>query len=400
MQSVKQGLGTEDKPSTIARIVARGFVWFVTALAASGIVALASAGTVRGAALYDDPFFFLKRQLVWLGMGIVAAFFTSKWDYRRWRMIACPVGLFSVALLILVLVVGRRINGCQRWLELGPITFQPSELAKFVSVLMLAYWFARVPLRIGRLKEGLIIPGLGLASVLILVLMEPDFGTTALIAAVGWIILFLAGANKRLLVGAAIAGVVLLFLYVRFDPHRWELVLAWWDPEGHPRLAYHYLQAKRAYMLGDSTGVGYMNSMQKHLYLPEVHTDFILPIVGEELGLAGTLSVVALFTGLCVCGTVISLQVRDLFGRLLGFGITILITLQAMFNICVVTGVFPTKGLALPFFSYGGSNLLMTLMECGILVNMGRETSHRKVKGDFGCNDAFTTEKTGKRQTV
>jgi cell division protein FtsW len=294
------------------------------------------------------------------------------------------LAVLSVLLLVLVLIVGRRINGCQRWLQVGPVSFQPSELAKLSSVLMLAYWYARVPLRVGRLKEGLILPGLGLGVVLGLVLKEPDFGTTALIGAVGWVILLIGGGNKWWLSGAAVVGAILLFAYVRCDPHRWELVLAWWDPEGHPRLAYHYLQAKKAYMLGGVTGVGYLNSMSKQHYLPEVHTDFILPIVGEELGLAGTLSVVALFAGFCVCGAAISLQVQDFFGRLLGLGITILITLQAVFNMCVVTGLLPTKGLALPFFSYGGSNLLMTLIECGILVNLGRETSHRKAQGAFG----------------
>jgi cell division protein FtsW len=263
----------------------------------------------------------------------------------------------------------------------GPISFQPSELAKLAALIMLAYWLARVPLRIGRLREGLIIPGVGLGVVMGLVLLEPDFGTTALIGAVGWTVLLLAGADKRWLIGAAVVGALLLFLYVRLNPRRWELILAWLDPEGHPKLAYHYLQAKKAYALGGVTGVGYLNSIEKHYYLPEVHTDFILPIVGEELGLVGTLSVIALFAGFFACGALISLLIPDLFGRLLGLGITILITLQAVFNICVVTGLLPTKGLALPFFSYGGSNLLMTLIECGILVGLGRQVSRRETQG-------------------
>jgi cell division protein FtsW len=291
------------------------------------------------------------------------------------------MGLLSVALLILVLIFGPRINGCRRWLLFGPISVQPSELAKLATVIMLAYWFSRVPLRIGRLREGLLIPGFGLGVVMGLVLLEPDFGTTALIGAVGWAILLLAGADKRWLVGAALVGALLLFLYVRFDPRRWELILAWWDPEGHPKLAYHYLQAKKAYMLGGVSGVGYLNSIEKHFYLPEVHTDFILPIVGEEMGLVGTLSVVALFAGFFACGTLVSLLIPDLFGRLLGLGITILITLQAVFNVCVVTGLLPTKGLALPFFSYGGSNLLMTLIECGILIGLGRQVSRPETQG-------------------
>lgn len=360
--------------------VARTLTYLVLALVLAGIVTMGSASMVRAETVFGDSFFFLKRQLLWLGFGIVAAIFVSRWDYRRWKTLAQPLALLSVLLLVLVLIFGRRINGCQRWLQVGPINFQPSELAKLAIVLMLAYWYDRVPLRAGRLKEGLIVPGVGLGVVMLLILKEPDFGTTALIGAVGWIILFLAGADKRWLFGAAIGGAVLLFMYVRFDPHRWELVMAWWDPEGHPKLAYHYLQAKNAYVLGGLTGVGYLNSSSKHLYLPEVHTDFVLPILGEEFGLLGTLSVVALFTGFFVCGTRIGLRVPDLFGRILGLGITILITLQAMFNICVVTGIFPTKGLALPFFSYGGSNLLVTLVECGILVSVGRRVPRRRTQ--------------------
>jgi cell division protein FtsW len=356
----------------------------VLALCAGGLLVLGSAGTVRGYALHGDAAFFLKRQLVWLGAGTLMAVLVSRWDYRRWKALACPLGILSLGLLIIVLIFGPRINGCRRWLLFGPISFQPSELAKLATVILLAYWFSRVPLRIGRLREGLLIPGFGLGAVMGLVLLEPDFGTTALIGAVGWTVLLLAGADKRWLIGAAVVGALLLFLYVRFNPRRWELILAWLDPEGHPKLAYHYLQAEKAYILGGVTGVGYLNSIEKHSYLPEVHTDFILPVVGEELGLVGTLSVLALFAGFLACGTLISLLTPDLFGRLLGLGITILVTLQAVFNACVVTGLLPTKGLALPFFSYGGSNLLMTLIACGILIGLGRQAARRESQGSPG----------------
>ena len=358
----------------VVRSVGGALGYVVVALSVAGFLTLASASTVRGTTLSGDFFFFVKRQIVWLGVGGLLAYVVSRWDYHWWKVIACPLGILTVALLILVLIVGPKINGSRRWLQFGPISFQPSELAKLSTLLMFAFWYSRVPLRVGRLMEGLAIPSAGLGIVLVLVLLEPDFGATALTATVIWVMLFLGGANKRWLAWGAIAGVFLLFLYVRFNPHRWELILAWWEPERHPTLAYQYLEARKAYTLGGMRGVGFLNSIQKRFYLPEVHTDFIFPILGEEMGLVGTLSVILLFAGFFVCGSSISLLSNDRFGRLLGMGITILITLQAAFNVCVVTGLLPTKGLALPFFSYGGSNLTMTLLECGILLSVRRHS--------------------------
>jgi cell division protein FtsW len=360
-------------------------IYILLSLCGAGILILGSASGARGITLTGDAFFFLKRQGVWMAAGLAGALLLSRWDYRNWRKLAPALGIATFALLLLVLLVGRKINGCQRWLELGPVNLQPSELAKFTTVLLLAWWFAQAPLRVGRLfprdplqigryKEGLFLPALVLAAGMALVLKEPDFGATAMIALIAWLLMVLAGGNLKWLLMAAILVALILGWYVRHNPHRWELVQAWLDPDGHPKLAYHYLEARKAYWLGGLGGVGYTDGIEKQFFLPEVHTDFIFPVAAEELGLWGTLGIVLLFVGFFINSLRISLRAPDFFGRLLGLGITFLITLQAAFNIGVVTGLLPTKGLALPFFSYGGSNLLMTLMQCGILLAIGTAT--------------------------
>jgi cell division protein FtsW len=387
----RQRPDSDEATRPAARIGGDLFPFFVTALCTAGLLVLASASTTRGATLFGDPFYFLKRQLVWLATGIVAALAVSYMDCRWWKKAAPPLGVLTAALLVLVLVIGRPINGCQRWLDLGPVNFQPSELAKFATVLMLAWWFAKAPLRagqilprdpwqIGRYKEGLLLPGIALCATLGLVLKEPDFGATAMIAMIGWLLLLLAGGNLKWLLVSAILVSLVLGWYVWHNPHRRELIEAWWDPEGHPKLAFQYLEARKAFMLGGLTGVGYTGSLSKQFYLPEVHTDFIFPVAAEELGLWGVLGIVLLFAGFLVSGLTISLRSGDYFSRLLGIGITLLITLQAAFNLFVVTGMLPTKGLALPFFSYGGSNLLITLVQCGVLVSISREPEREEAR--------------------
>lgn len=284
----RQRPDSDEATRPAARIGGDLFPFFVTALCTAGVLVLASASTTRGETLFGDPFYFLKRQLVWLATGIVAALAVSYMDCRWWKKAAPPLGVLTAALLVLVLVIGRPINGCQRWLSLGPVNFQPSELAKFTTVLMLAWWFAKAPLRagqilprdpwqIGRYKEGLLLPGIALCATLGLVLKEPDFGATAMIAMIGWLLLLLAGGNLKWLLVSAILVSLVLGWYVWHNPHRRELIEAWWDPEGHPKLAFQYLEARKAFMLGGLTGVGYTGSLSKQFYLPEVHTDFIFP---------------------------------------------------------------------------------------------------------------------------
>lgn len=349
----------------------------VLILVSFGIVMLASTSRVKAERSFDDPNHFLKRQVMWLVVALSAAVCVSLLDYHVWRRLAWPLLAVTLVLLVLVLVpgVGMKIGGSRRWLRLGPLSFQPSEMAKVATIVLLSTWMSRVQGRVERFKEGFFVPAAVLGVVLALVTAEPDFGTTILIGAVGMAVMFLAGSRLSYLAVSGAAGLLAFALAVAHDPVRMRRMLAFLDSEKYRAAAYQVIQSKDAFVLGGGWGVGLGESMQKHFYLPEAHTDFILAIIGEELGLLATLAVVALFAGLLVCGLIISLRAPDVFGRLLGFGISTMITLQAAINVGVVTGCLPTKGLPLPFISYGGSSLVSFLVGVGILVSIGSHWS-------------------------
>ena len=352
-------------------------VVIVLILLALGIVMLASTSSVKGQTSFHDPLYFLKRQLIWLFIALLVGFVASLVDYHHWQRLVIPLGIVSFILLVLVFApgIGLKVGGSHRWLRIGPVSFQPSELAKFTVVLMLASWMSRVQARAGNLREGLFLPGMLLGPVLVLILAEPDFGTTLLTAAVGLAIMYVGGTKPRYLLVCGVVGVCAMALYVMHDPVRMGRILAFVEPDKYPEAAYQLGQSKDAFMMGGRWGVGLGESLQKHLYLPEAHTDFILAIIGEELGLPATGLVVGLFLGLLICGLVISFRAPDVFGRLLGFGITVMVTLQCAINVGVVTGCLPTKGLPLPFISYGGSSLMLSLLVIGVLVNIARHST-------------------------
>jgi cell division protein FtsW len=217
-----------------------------------------------------------------------------------------------------------------------------------------------------------VIPLVCLGTILLLVFVEPDFGTTFLIAVVGMLMMFIGGTRFSFLLVSGFIGLVSFFFMIMQSPERMGRMVAFTDPIKYQKDdAYQLINALFAFVLGSDLGVGLGNSLQKRFYLPEAHTDFIFAIIGEELGLPGTLSVVLLFVTFLVCGWVISLNADDVFGRLLGMGITMMITLQASINMMVVTGLLPTKGLALPFISFGGSSFVVNGMMLGILISIG-----------------------------
>jgi cell division protein FtsW len=246
-------------------------------------------------------------------------------------------------------------------------------LAKFAVVVMLSAWTANVGRKASTLMDGLVKPGAMLAMMVGLIFLEPDFGTTILVAAVGGAILFAAGAPWPYLAGGGAAGLAGFAVAILHDEVRRGRILAFLMPDKYPAAAYQLGQSMQAFTLGGFWGVGLGQSMQKQYFLPEAHTDFILAIIGEELGLVVTCLVIALFAGFLICGMVISLQAPDLFGRLLGTGFTLMTSIQAAINVGVVTGCLPTKGLPLPFISYGGSSLLMSMIGVGVLVNIARQ---------------------------
>lgn len=355
----------------------------VLLLVATGIVMLASAGGdahgARAATTY-----FLQKQLIWLAVALIAGA-TSAFliDYHWWRKLAIPMLLFAAAGLVVLAVaaigghvahflspIACNINGATRWIQIGPLRGQPSEFAKFAVVVALAAWMTHAGRRATCLKEGLFFPIGGLGIILGLIMAEPDYGTTFLVALAGMSIMFMGGSRILHLFVVAITGGTLFLMAILHNEERMRRFFAFLDPSQYPAEGHQLRQSLYAFVLGGSGGVGLGKSVQKYGYLPEARTDFIFPIIGEELGIIATLVIVSLFAVLFICGIVISFKASDTFGRLLGFGITMMITLQAAINVGVVTGCLPTKGLPLPFISSGGSNLVVALLCSGVLVNI------------------------------
>lgn len=365
-------------------------ITIVLALLSLGIVMLASSSSVKGSMELHDPLFFLKRQVIWLFMSVVVAAITVRIDYHWWQKLALPLAVSALIMLILVFVppFGHSAGGSSRWLRLGPFTFQPSELGKFSVVVVLSAWMTFIGRKATNFKEGLLFPVIGLGMVLGLLMLEPDFGTTMLVGVVGMLIMFAGGTRIGYLLITGTLGFCCFVIAVMQNEVRMARVLAFLMPEKYPAKAYHLAQSKVAFIVGGLSGVGLGDSMQKQLYLPEPHTDFIFAIIGEELGFLATCFVVLMFLGFAVCGLIISMKARDSFGRLLAFGMTMMISLQAAINVGVVTGCLPTKGLPLPFISYGGSSLMISLACVGVLVNValhgveGHKDIHTKLIRD------------------
>jgi cell division protein FtsW len=325
---------------------------------------------------HGDVYFFIKRQAIWIGIGLVACIFAALVNYHFWQKTWWL--WFAVALAALALCyiphIGMRINGSRRWVGYGPITFQPSELAKIATIFFLSAWFARSEKPDGNIFSGFIVPLAIISVPAALVLGEVDLGTTALIGATAFVVMFVAGTNPLLLGGLAFATLGGLLIVATQISERMGRLSAFLHPQNYKDDAgLQQMQALIAWGSGGMDGLGLGNGRQKMLYLPYAHTDFIFPIIGEELGLRFSLLVVFLFVVIIVCGIMIALHARDRFGLLLGCGIVSLLALQAAVNIGVTTSLLPNKGLPLPFISYGGSNLAACMFGIGVLVNIYRQ---------------------------
>ena len=373
--------------------VAGVFCVTVLALLTFGFIMLAS--TSSASAYHGDSFYYAKRQAMWLGLGLVACAVTACVDYRRYRKLAWPLFIAAAVLLVGVLIFGKRINGAMRWFVYGPFRFQPSEFAKYVLVIVLAFWLekmqhapkGRLQPRIQHWWWGVFAPIAITCGLAVLIFREPDLGTTLLLGAVALVLMWVAGASSRWLaaiVGAGGAGVAaFLVAILQFgmfqSSYQVQRILHWWRGDDLSGSNYQQYMAMLAFGSGGPWGLGLGNSRQKMGYLPEAHTDFIFAIIGEELGLIAALAVVVAFCVLVVCGILLASRSRDQFGLLLGSGIIAVIGLQAMINMAVVTNTFPNKGMPLPFISYGGSNLVMTLAALGVLLNVFRQAHARAV---------------------
>jgi cell division protein FtsW len=345
-------------------------------LLSTGVVMVYSASAIVAADRFRDPYFFLKRQVFWAALGCGALWLALRTDYRRLEKLVLPLLVLAVVLLVLVLIpgLGVSVNGSRRWLRLGPLSFQPAELAKLALVVYLAAFLARRRDDMHDLGRGFL-PPLAVGGVLAgLVLLQPDLGNavTLLVLTVG--LLFLAGARTSWLAMLAIPALPLAALAVWMAPYRMRRVFAFLDPWQDPRgSGFQIIQSWLAFGSGGVLGRGIGESKQKLFYLPEAHTDFIFAIVGEELGFLGATAVVLLFAALIWRGLRIGLRASEPFGAYLALGITVLVATQTLVNLGVVTGMLPTKGLPLPFLSFGGSALLVTMLATGVLLNISQD---------------------------
>lgn len=347
-------------------------------LVSLGVVMVYSASAIIAAERFRDPLFFLKKQLVWAGLGMTLLWVAMQIDYRRLERLVVPLLLLAFALLVLVLVspLGQPINGTRRWLRLGPLSFQPVELAKFALVVYLASFLRRREEMMGSFCRGLL-PVLLVAGALAgLTILQPDLGNSLALVLLALILAYLAGARVAHMAAIAAAAVPVLAFLVALEPYRVRRVIAFANPWDDPRgSGFQIIQSFLAFGSGGWLGRGLGESRQKLFYLPEPYTDFIFAILGEELGLAGAMTVVMLFAALVWRGLRVGARAPDAFGGYLALGLTIMIATQTLVNIGVVTGALPTKGLPLPFISFGGSALLMTLFSTGVLLNISQHAN-------------------------
>ncbi len=334
-----------------------------------GLVMLFSAGAVRGA---QDLLF---KQIVWVAVSLLVGGYAAivNLDWLRNRTIL----IFGLCLFGLVLTllpgVGVKVNGAQRWIGLGSLRIQPSEFAKIGMVLLLAKYFSEEQRMIGSLVKGFMIPSMLIGSVCGLIILQPDFGTCFLCGAVGAILMFQAGVGLKWLMPVAGLAVSVFSVLVYFDPVRIRRVTSFLDVEANANdSAYQLWQGMLAFGVGGVEGVGLGMGRQQMYFLPEAHTDFIFPVIGEELGLIATFFILIAFFILFFSVGVKLRQVSRLHEYLLAMGSLLFVVLQAIINMGVVTGCLPTKGMSLPFISYGGSNLVVTFIFVGLIINVMR----------------------------
>ncbi|MEM9444260.1 MAG: putative lipid II flippase FtsW [Verrucomicrobiota bacterium] len=333
---------------------------------------------------HGDQYYFITRQLVWLIIATGAAIFASQWDYQKWVKYSYFLIAGWAFLMVLCLApgIGVTVNNAARWLDLGVMRFQPSEFAKLSYAAFLAYWLGKNYRQTHDIKIGFVMPILVFLGYAILCRLQNDLGTLAVFLFITFLMMFVAGTRWRYLIPLPIIGIAGIIGMALFMPERVGRLLAFMNPEQYLLdEGYQVQQALIAFGSGGVNGLGLGNGVQKMFYLPESHTDFIFPIIGEEMGMVFTLLVVFCFLLIGLSGGFIAWHAKDATGVLLGVGATSLICIQAGFNIAVVTSLVPTKGISLPFISYGGSNLLMCLTCVGILINIHRQAEYEPMRG-------------------
>lgn len=362
-------------------VVARGgdrwILVTVAALVTVGIVMDFNTSYFFAGDRFGDPLHVFRKHLVSVALGVVCCFAASRIRSATYERIAYPALALVILMLVAVLIpgVGLVRGGARRWIGLGPLNLQPSELAKLVSVLYLARSMVRKGPRLTTFELGVLPHFIVVGVLAALVVVEPDFGTAALLGVTLFAMLFAGGVKWRHLALPVLPIVPLAIYAISSSPYRLRRVMVFLDPWEHPRDAgFQLVQSFLAFGSGGLFGVGLGEGKQKMFYLPEAHTDFIFSVIGEELGLIGALLLVGLFAMLAIRGLRVALNHPTQFGQLVAFGVTTVIVLQAGINMAVVLGLLPTKGLALPFVSYGGSAMLGAMTASGVLLALSRES--------------------------
>lgn len=367
----------------------------IVALIGFGVVMVYSASVIEATVVFRDPQYFLKRQAVYAALGLVAIIVVSRIDYHKLRPLTYPVLGVVFALMVLSVVgFGHTGGGAARWLRLGPVHVQPSEAAKLALVLWLAYSLEKKRERVKSFSVGMLPHLLTAGALMMLCLKQPDFGGAVVLLFLTFTLLFVAGARLGYLLGVAMVGVGASVWLVRFTNYRWERMLAWFNMEEHRQdLAYQPFQSVMSFGSGEIWGLGLGKGLQV-LYLPEAHTDFISAIIGEELGFVGVLCLAAVYLVIVARGVRIALAAQDDYGSYIAFGISVLFGCQALINMAVAMAILPTKGLTLPFISYGGSSLLVNAAAMGVLLNVSRPRlgpANSRVGDPGACPEASAT---------
>jgi len=373
----------EDRREKSGETVDYPFLILILLLLAVGLTMLWSASYAQSE--YDTGYEistrYLQKQAVCAAIGLAAMYFFSRIPAALWYRLAWPLYGVSIVLLLSVLVVGQEVNGAKRWINIAGIQFQPSEVAKFTMILL----FARLTRNYGQdakiFRYGVLGFGFALLGILVPLALEKHLSAIMLMGLVAVVMMFVAGTSPKWLLAGAGAAVVFVIIYISFMGYAGDRVTAWLHPELDPGdTGYQILQSLYAIGSGGLFGLGFGKSRQKYLYLPFQYNDYIFAICCEELGLVGALAIVALFAVTIVRGYWIALRARDRFSTVLASGLITLIAVQTILNLCVVTNLLPSTGIALPFFSYGGTALAVNLGEMGILLSISRYRDKRKIQ--------------------
>ena len=378
----KERLHIHQTPAHVDGIL----ILFIFLVAAYGTVMVFSAGGAYAEARYGDGMYFVKKQTVWLLLGFAVMSVTARADIRLLKQYTPYFYALSLVMLVLVLVIGFVGNGAQRWISIGPLTLQPSEIAKLTMLMMLAWYFSTFEEKATEQRSkrtvfiyGTLIPALIMLVPIILVMLQKHLSCIIILGTIGLLLILVSGVNPRYIYAFCALGASAVTYLALFTNYTKDRITVWQNPEAYKLTGgWQTLQGLMAIGSGGIFGVGLGNSILKHCYVSEPANDMIFAILCEELGLVGAAVALIMFAGLIGRGTIISLHCPDTYSRLLGLGICIKCAVQVLLNVAVVTNTIPNTGISLPFFSYGGSSLIMMFFEMGILISLSRRARIKK----------------------